>query len=87
MQRDDTGALLRLPPIPGEQEPLLLVRVTNSTPEPDGSFKDYVLRVHPECRPILGPDRFGAPQELTALNAVASTFGMRGSEYLVAVET
>lgn len=29
----------------------------------------------------------GEPQELTAMNAVASTFGMRGEEYVLELET
>jgi hypothetical protein len=30
-------------------EPLVLVKVVNSTPEPDGSFRDYYLRVDPNA--------------------------------------
>ena len=69
----------------GAVEPIVFLRVTNRSPEPDGSFRKYVLPVHPECRPLPDParplDDFGEPQELTALNAVASTFGMYGREY------
>jgi hypothetical protein len=64
-----------------------MVKVVNSTPEPDGSFKDYFLRVHPELRPLLSNNRMGEPQALTAHNAVASTFGKRGGEYAPCVET
>lgn len=64
-----------------------MVGVANSTPEPDGSHKSYFLRVHPECRPMLANGAFGAAQALTARNAVASTFGLRGPEYAPAVET
>jgi hypothetical protein len=59
----------------------MLVKVTNSTAEPDGSYKDYVLRVHHELRPLLEGNILGDPQALTALNAIASTFGLRGDEY------
>ena len=66
-------------------EPIVFVRVTNRSPEPDGSFRQYVLRVHPECCPLPDPadpgGDFGEPQALTALNAVASTFGLTGAEY------
>lgn len=60
----------------------LVVRVMNSSPEPDGSFRHYMLPVAPGCEPLPEPDgELGEPQALTALNAVASTFGMRGEEY------
>ena len=66
-------------------EPVLFLKVVNRSPEPDGRFRHYVLPVHPELRPLPDVDRgesqFGEPQALTALNAVASTFGMRGGEY------
>jgi hypothetical protein len=61
--------------------------VKNSTPEPDGSVKTYFLRVHPECRPLLRDNQFGEPQQLTAHNAIASTFGLKGEEYSPSVET
>ena len=66
--------------IPGD-EPLVMVKVINSTPELDGSRKPYFLRVHPELRPLLH-DGVGDPQKLSPLNAVASTFGLTGKEYL-----
>jgi hypothetical protein len=73
---DDWGDLYRAEL--RDDEPLVMVRVVNSTPESDGSFSTYWLRVHPELRPIpsLGP-----PQAMTALNAVASTFDMTGEQY------
>lgn len=46
-----------------------------------------VLRVHPECRPLFASGKLGAPQELTALNAIASTFGKTGKQYRLAAET
>ena len=65
---------------------LFVVKVTNATALPDGSFEDFYLRVDPELRPLPDPanprSRRGAPQEATVLNAVASTWGMRGAEYL-----
>ena len=64
-----------------EDEPLTMVAVWNSTPEPDGTFKRYWLPVHPECRPLLPNGELGNKQPLTALNAVASSFGLTGKDY------
>lgn len=62
---------------------ILMVEVVNNTANPDGSFDHYWLRVHPECRPMVTGSRqtMGEPQKLTALNAVASTWGMTGEEF------
>ncbi|MBX9692426.1 MAG: hypothetical protein K2Z81_08585, partial [Cyanobacteria bacterium] len=54
-------------------EPLVMVRVKNSTPEPDGSYKDYFLRVPPNIT--------------TAREGVAWTFGLSSSEYVPAEES
>jgi uncharacterized protein DUF6745 len=62
---DETGVLWRLP-IDGD-EPLVMVEVTNSTPEPDGSSRRYWLRVPPTTR--------------SAREAVAWTFGVAPEEY------
>ena len=53
--------------------PMVMVKVVNSTPEPDGSFKDYYIRVRPDIT--------------TAHEAVASTFGLTPDEYKPTVET
>ncbi|HUD75311.1 MAG TPA: hypothetical protein VMQ76_09590, partial [Terracidiphilus sp.] len=45
LHKDDYGTLYRKE-IPGD-EPLVMVKVVNSTIEPDGSFKEYTLRVPP----------------------------------------
>lgn len=58
--------LQQLELIAGE-EPLRMLRVMNSTPEPDGSFRYYVLRVPPNME--------------TAKQAVAWTFGLSEDEY------
>ena len=71
----------------GEAAPWLMLEVENRSPEPDGSYRHFLLRVDPELRPILGSGGFGPPQPLTARNAVASTFGMSGEEYRPEVET
>jgi hypothetical protein len=54
-------------------EPLVMVKVKNSTMEPDGTFKDYFLRVPPTVK--------------TAREAVAWTFGMNEKEYQPQKET
>ena len=51
----------------------LLVEVQNSTPEPDGTFRRYFLRVPPRMR---------SPHE-----AVAWTFGLQPSEYAPLAES
>ena len=56
-----------------DDEPLVMVRVTNSTPEPDGTFKDYFLRVPPTMK--------------TADESVAWTFGLPVEEYAPAAES
>jgi hypothetical protein len=70
---------------------IFVVQVINSTPEKtkgkDGKpiFREYVIPVDHMCRPIPNPldprGVLGERQTLTALNAVASTFGMRGEDY------
>ena len=76
------GTLWRMPV--GDDEPIVCVEVVNRTPEPDGHFKHYFLRCDPQLRP-LRPEG-GKPQKLTALNAVASTFGLTGAQYAKELE-
>jgi hypothetical protein len=95
ISRDARGILYRKDVI--SDEPIVMVKVANSTAEPDGSFKDYFLRVDPQLRPLppgSWPDERKRawmaqqkPQELTPQNAVASTFGKRGDEYAPALAT
>jgi hypothetical protein len=56
-----------------DMEPLLLVEVINSTPEPNGTVNHHLLRVPPETE--------------TAHGAVAWTFGRRAIDYEPEVET
>lgn len=63
--RDDAGVLWRID-LPGD-EPVVMVEVVNSTPEPDGTRRTYWLRVPPHTR--------------TAQEGVAWTFGLTTSEY------
>jgi hypothetical protein len=71
IHRDDFGTLYRKT-IPGD-ESLMMVKVVNSTPEPDGSFKDYFLRVPPTMA--------------RAREAVAWTFAMPEAEYILEAQT
>ena len=79
------GTLWRLDT--GEAAPMLMVEVENRSPEPDGSYRHFLLRIDPELRPILDDGSYGMPQQATARNAVASTFGMSGPEYAPEIET
>jgi len=68
---DECGTLWWAPV--GNDEPLVMVEVLNSTPEPDGSIKTYWLRVPPNIR--------------TARGAVAWTFGEDSRSYKPMVQT
>lgn len=65
VSEDNAGVLYRKE-LPGD-EPIVAVMVTNSTPEPDGTFKKYFLRVPPEVQ--------------TAKQGVAWTFNLGEQEY------
>ena len=71
VHQDDRGKLWRKKR--AEDADLVMVEVTNSTPEPDGSVRSYLLRVPPNMR--------------TASGAIAWTFGLRSREYHPSVET
>lgn len=79
IHEDKFGKLYRKPAPEGENEwensdeDLVVVQVTNSTREPDGTYRQYFLRVPP------GMQR--------ARQAVAWTFGMSEEEYQPAFET
>jgi hypothetical protein len=68
VHRDETGKLWML-----LNRSVAMVEVQNSTPEPDGSRRTYMLRVPP----II----------LTAREGVAWTFGMQAKDYSPKVET
>lgn len=74
-----------------DDEPIVAVEVTNSTAEPDGHHKLYTFRCHPELRPLpVGPRQgqgLGEAQAMTCQNAIASTYGYRGEDFDLAVET
>ncbi len=71
VQRDETGVLWRIE-LDGD-EPMAMVEVVNSTPEPDGTHRTYWLRVPPRMR--------------TAREGVAWTFGLEEGEYMPERET
>jgi hypothetical protein len=71
VDRDTMGVLWRID-MPGD-EPVVIVEVVNSTPEPDGTSRTYWLRVPPRTR--------------TAREGVAWTFGLTEEEYRPAKET
>jgi hypothetical protein len=77
VHEDGTGRLwrreLRSLGWSNRDEPVVMVEVVNSTPEPDGTQRTYFLRVPPETS--------------TAHEAVAWTFGLGGIEYLPAAES
>ena len=103
---DDFGTLY-VKAASGDMPAMAVVKVVNSTPEQNGTYRDYFLRVHPELRPMIhrgltwldggadpecdqpdgGDFVLGRAQALTARNAVASTFGLRGENYAPAQET
>jgi hypothetical protein len=71
-------------------EPLTIVAVTNTTPEPDGSHKVTTHRVDPALRPLPIPGiraDYGSPQALTCQNAVASGYGYYGFDWSPSEQT
>jgi hypothetical protein len=83
VSQDDYGTLYKKEQ--GADEPIYMVKVVNSTPEPDGTFKDYFIRVDPKA--------YGGIK--TAQAAVASTWRnkdgsmlfIRPEEYVCEVQT
>ncbi|MFF9060544.1 DUF6745 domain-containing protein [Streptomyces sp. NPDC014882] len=71
LHRDATGTLWRID-LDGD-EPVVMVEVLNSTPEPDGTRRTYWLRVPPSTR--------------TARAGVAWTFGLQPEAYAPVRET
>jgi len=71
IHRDDFGILYRKEL--QNDEPIVMVKVINSTPEPSGKFNYYFLRVPPDVK--------------TAHDAVAWTFGKNKASYSPEIET
>jgi hypothetical protein len=80
IDHDERWGTLRCRKVSGD-ESILMVEVVNRTPEADGSYHHFFLRVSPECCPLHEDGTKGEPQKLTAHAAVASTFGKRAEEY------
>jgi hypothetical protein len=72
IHEDDFGVLYRKD-LPGD-EPIFMVKVVNSSPEPDGSFKDYFLGIDPKA--------YGDANKITAKAAVASTWRFEDKSYV-----
>ncbi len=70
-QRDKFGSLY-VKEVWGDED-IVMVHLTNSSPEPDGQFRTYFLRVPPNIR--------------TAREAVAWSFGMTADEYDPLIES
>ena len=92
VHEDDFGVLWR---VPMPDEPLVVVEVHNSTAETRRQPQNLLPAGRPAAAPALPlAERRGElqwlreqAQRLTARNAVASTFGLRGEEYAPATET
>ncbi|RMI46415.1 hypothetical protein EBO15_07300 [Actinomadura harenae] len=65
VHQDETGILWRIA-LWGDED-VVMVEVVNSTPEPDGTYRQYFLRVPPSTR--------------TAREGVAWTFGVEAADY------
>lgn len=72
VQRDECGILYRHS-VHEAFEPIAIVEVTNSTSEPDGTYKKYFLRVPPWLT--------------TAKAGIAWTFDLKSDEYAPAIQT
>lgn len=83
IHKDEFGELYKAEV--SDDESIVMVKVINSSPEPDGTFKNYFLRVPPsedlDKTGILKGDMLRAKQ------AVAWTFGETEEEYTPEIET
>jgi hypothetical protein len=69
--------------LPGDPEgQMLAVRMVDPS-----TLREYLVRVHPQLRPLHGDGTLGEPQQLTVQNALASTHGLRGEDYVLQQET
>jgi len=79
-------------------ETILMLHMRNSTVEPDGTVREFMSRLHSELKPIAPADLVDPAlrerwysehhaQELTARNAVASSFGLYGEQYAPEVQS
>lgn len=95
---DETGMLYRMRMERHEDEPTVMLRLLNSTPEPDGSLsKEEAIAIFGKAGRVAlnSPDgaRFKEyflrvpPTMKTAREAVAWTFGMEADEYAPVIES
>jgi len=68
-----------------DDEPLVVVKVINSTAEPDGTFKEYFLRVPPN--EDKDPFKIIKGDTIRARQAIAWTFKKQEFEYCPSIET
>jgi hypothetical protein len=80
------GARLYRKERPGDT-PIVMVAVRNSTPEPDGTIKDYWLRVQPDAYDGLASRDCHAAIASTWRNADGSLYYKRPQDYRPQVET
>jgi hypothetical protein len=88
---------------PGEPDAINELLSINLPGDPDGRIlflkmidpstgREYFNRVHPSLCPLLGNDsegrpKLGPPQALTVRNALASTHGLLGEQYVLEAES
>lgn len=72
---------------PPRDELLLVVELTNSTLDADGTRRIYHTPCHPRLCPLMPSGFLGPAQKLTCHNAVASTYGFLGEQYNLTQET
>ena len=82
IHKDSFGELLEIDLLNDPDKKALYVHVKDASTK-----REYYLWVDNNCQPMLEDGKFGKPQALTAHNAVASTFGLRGEEYSPMLET
>lgn len=83
IHQDDFGTLYRVE-LPND-EPLMIVKVVNSTPEPDGTYQDYWLRVDPQAYGGLTTARAGVAS--TWRKPDGSLMFKKATDYAPALET
>ena len=70
-----------------DDSPIIMIAVKNSTPEPDGSVKDYFLRIEPGAYNGLASRDCHAAMASTWRNADDSLYFERPSDYAPSIET
>ena len=70
-----------------DDEPIVMVDCVNSSPEPDGSFRRYMLRVQPDAYDGAASTDVLAAMASTWRNADGSLLFKRPDQYQPEVET